>query len=116
MLTTIGGIQLDGDRIKSLLLGIYSEDNIIHIGNASLGLKESDFNLLKEYISAISTDKSPFSNIHRAKDVIWIKPILTCWVSFLEWTDSNSIRHPKILGFSKENAIKANGEEYTYLG
>ncbi|GMQ59735.1 non-homologous end-joining DNA ligase [Vallitalea sediminicola] len=116
MLTVIGGIQLDNGRIKSLLLGIYNEEDIVYIGNASLGLKESDFNLLKEYMGVISMDQSPFENINKAKNVIWVKPILTCWVSFLEWTNTNSLRHPKIIGFSSEKATEANGKEYTYRG
>ncbi|GMQ61883.1 non-homologous end-joining DNA ligase [Vallitalea maricola] len=116
MLTAIGGIQLGNGKIKSLLLGIYSEGNIFYIGNASIGLKESDLNLLKEYMSVISMDKSPFTNIDKAKNVIWIKPILTCWVSFLEWTNTNSLRHPKIIGFSSKKATEAIGEEYTYRG
>ena len=116
MLTAIGGIQLGNGKIKSLLLGIYSEGNLIYIGNASIGLKESDYNLLKEYMSVISMDESPFANINKARNVIWIKPILTCWVSFLEWTNTNSLRHPKIIGFSSKKATEAIGEEYTYRG
>ncbi|WP_113675433.1 RNA ligase family protein [Vallitalea guaymasensis] len=116
MLTAIGGIQLGNGKIKSLLLGIYSEGNLIYIGNASIGLKESDYNLLKEYMSVISMDEIPFANINKARNVIWIKPILTCWVSFLEWTNTNSLRHPKIIGFSSKKATEAIGEEYTYRG
>ncbi|WP_304942423.1 ATP-dependent DNA ligase [Vallitalea guaymasensis] len=116
MLTAIGGIQLGNGKIKSLLLGIYSEGNLIYIGNASIGLKESDYNLLKEYMSVISMDESVFANINKARNVIWIKPILTCWVSFLEWTNTNSLRHPKIIGFSSKKATEAIGEEYTYRG
>ncbi|QUH31257.1 ATP-dependent DNA ligase [Vallitalea guaymasensis] len=116
MLTAIGGIQLGNGKIKSLLLGIYSEGNLIYIGNASIGLKESDYNLLKEYMSVISMEESTFTNIDKDRNVIWIKPILTCWVSFLEWTNTNSLRHPKIIGFSSKKATEAIGEEYTYRG
>lgn len=116
MLVVIGGIKFDNQRIKSLLLGIYSDDTIIYVGNASIGLNQSDMNLLKEHTHVISMEKSPFANLTKEKDVIWLKPFLTCWVSFLEWTNSNSLRHPKIIGFSSEKAFNANGKEYTYRG
>jgi bifunctional non-homologous end joining protein LigD len=116
MLTVIGGIKWNNGCVKSLLLGIYSEGDIIYVGNASIGLKQSDMRLLKEFRNSISADKSPFSNLSKGEDILWLKPILTCWVSFLEWTNTNSLRHPKIIGFSSEKSINANGEEFTYRG
>lgn len=116
MLVVICGIKFKNSVIKSLLLGIYNDDSILYIGNASIGLTQGDLTLLKEYISVISIDKSSFVNLTKEKDVIWLKPILTCWVSFLEWTNKNSLRHPKIIGFSSEIPTNANGREYTYHG
>ncbi|GKX29504.1 DNA ligase [Vallitalea longa] len=116
MLAVIGGIQYSGNTIKSLLLGIYSDEKFIYIGNASIGLKQSDLKLLQENLDFLSNEYSIFNNINKAKNVIWLKPILTCWVSFLEWTNKSSLRHPKIIGFSKMKPNEANGEEYTYNG
>lgn len=116
MLTVIGGIKYDGDRIKSLLLGIYDDDVLIYIGNASIGLTEADMQLIKEYTHALKAEKCPFYPIMKDKDTLWVQPLLTCWVSFLEWTDGASLRHPKIIGFSSEKSMTATGKEYTYNG
>lgn len=116
MLVVIGGIKLDNGRIKSLLLGINNEDTMLYVGNASIGLNQSDMNLLNEHIDVMSKDTSPFSNLLKEKNVVWLKPMLTCWVSFLEWTNTNSLRHPKIIGFSLEKTVHATGKEYTYRG
>ena len=116
MLVVIGGILFSNDVIKSMLIGIYCNEQLLYIGNVSLGLKQSDLELLKKNLQLMSTEYSAFSNIKVAKNVIWLRPILTCWVSFLEWTNEFSLRHPKIIGFSSKKPIEANGEEYTLNG
>ncbi len=49
MLAVVGGIKYEQDRIKSLLLGIYHDKELLYIGNASIGLTDADIQLLKEY-------------------------------------------------------------------
>lgn len=116
MLVVIGGVKLKGNNIKSLLIGIHREDGLYYIGNASLGLTSGDISLLIDHTESLRSDTSSFRNIEAEKDVIWYKPLLTCRISFLEWTDSGSIRHPKIIGFSSEPSDNATGEEHTYYG
>ncbi|NLI91427.1 MAG: ATP-dependent DNA ligase [Peptococcaceae bacterium] len=113
ILAVIGGLSWKSGLPNSLLLGIYTDAKLSFIGNASLGLTQHDFSLLKDYSPAIQQKHSPFHNLQKAKDVTWLSPVLTCWVSFLEWTDQSSLRHPKILGFSQEKATSANGKEYS---
>jgi len=112
-LAVIGGLSWRAKSPNSLLLGIYENNNLIYIGNASLGLTQNDFHLLKDYSSTNAQPQSPFANLSKAKDTTWLQPILTCWVSYLEWTDGKSLRHPKILGFSKEQAQNADGKEFS---
>lgn len=116
MLAVVGGIKYEQDRIKSLLLGIYNDKELIYIGNASIGLTDADIQLLKEYTHVLKTEKSQFTHLVKGAGIIWVKPLLTCWVSFLEWTDGSSLRHPKIIGFSSDKADVATGKEYTYHG
>lgn len=112
ILAVIGGISWKSGFPNSLLLGIYApEQKLTYIGNASMGLTQNDFHLLKQYSASLQQDNSPFWNLNQVKDVTWFNPILTCWVSFLEWTEGYSLRHPKILGFSNEKAGNADGKE-----
>lgn len=112
ILAVIGGLTWKNNYPNSLMLGIYHEDKLYYIGKASSGLKQSDFRLLKEYGESFKLDKSPFINLGTGKNTSWLKPVLTCWVSFLEWTSNGSLRHPKILGFSSQDPQEADGKEY----
>jgi len=114
VLTVVGGVSLKSGFPHSLLLGIYTSNHTLHfVGKASSGLTQYDFNLLRDYSSSLLQEQSPFTPKSKIKDVLWYKPLLTCWVSFLDWTDHKHLRHPKILGFSDEAAFSANGKEFT---
>lgn len=116
ILAVIGGLSWRADMPNSLLLGIYEQNNLSYIGNSSLGLSRNDWRLLKEYSSSLDQNESPFANLKKAQSTTWLQPRLTCWISFLEWTEGNSLRHPKIIGFSDEPPNNADGKEYSADG
>ena len=118
MLAVVCGIQWKNGFPNSLVLGIYQEEHWVFIGKASLGLTQNDLKNLKEYSTALKSQESPFTNtIGMSKEPItWLQPIITCWVSFLEWTNDDVLRHPKILGFSNQKAIEADGKEWAIDG
>jgi bifunctional non-homologous end joining protein LigD len=111
ILAVICGIKIKDKSIKSLLLGIYKEDNLKYIGNVSIGLNESDKSLLIDNINNLKVS-IPLYNIGEMKDVVWIKPLITCFVKYLDKTESGSLRHPVLLGFSNKSPKEANGKEY----
>lgn len=111
ILAVIGGLSWRDGSPKSLLLGIFQEENLVYIGNASLGLTQNDLRLFKDHAISFGREKSPFVNLEEKKDTSWLQPLLTCWVSFLEWTDEKNLRHPKIIGFSSDAPATANGKE-----
>ncbi len=112
VLAIVCGIQWKDDYPNSLLLGVYREEGNLHyIGKASIGLSQQDYLLLKEYSKQLGQSQSPFNLIFKTNHVTWIKPALTCWIEFLEWTEEGHLRHPKIVGFSDIAADEANGKE-----
>ncbi len=121
MLCVIGGIQWKGDRPNSLVLGIKTleKEKMIYMGKASLGLKESDLKLLKEYRNELTQDECPFleSSISSldllGKELTWVNPAITCWINFLELSNDGHFRHPKIIGFTALPVEEANGRILT---
>lgn len=113
MLVVIGGISLNNGYPNSLLMGIYEDSELINIGRVSSGLKDKDLAALNLYKDKLAEKQSPFQNLKKSKDVIWIKPLLTCYVSFMEWNSKGGLRHPRLIGFSNEPPENANGSEAT---
>jgi bifunctional non-homologous end joining protein LigD len=104
LLCVVTGIQLNNSQPASLALGVYREGGLTAVGAVSSGLNQSDWAQLWDYMQKEKTGGQ--------KDVIWIRPALTCWVRFAEWTDHMTLRHPVLLGFSNKDAAEATGEEF----
>lgn len=121
MLCIIGGIQWKGDKPNSLVLGVKTLGNekMNYVGKASLGLKESDLKLLKEYRNELIQDECPFleSSISSldlsGTELTWVNPSITCWINFLELSNDGHFRHPKIIGFTALPIEEANGRILT---
>lgn len=113
ILAVIGGFKVQGATIKSLLLGINKEDKLFYIGSASIGLSQHDLQLLKNSLNSLEIGYTPFYNLKPKESIIFTKPIVTCWIEFLEWTEAGGLRHPQIIGFSDLSANNANGDEIT---
>ncbi len=103
LLCVVTGVQLKNSLPASLALGVYREGELVAVGAVSTGLKQSDWALIRDFMQKEKTGEE--------KDVVWIRPSLTCWVRFAEWTDHMTLRHPVLLGFCDSDASEATGEE-----
>lgn len=125
ILAIVVGLALKDGFPNSLVLAISGNEGLVYIGRASIGLTQEHFRLLKDNIPALKADQNPLSKIEEKKEtsllsknarelkfVVWLKPQLTVWISFLEWTSDGGLRHPKILGFTSLAPEEANGKEF----
>jgi bifunctional non-homologous end joining protein LigD len=103
LLCVVIGVQLKNSLPASLALGVYRGGELVGVGAVSSGLNQSDWAQLKDFMEGEKTSEQ--------KDVVWVKPRLTCWVRFAEWTEHMTLRHPVLLGFSDKDAAEATGEE-----
>lgn len=103
LLCIVTGVYLNNELPASLVLGVNRGGNIEKVGKVSSGLRQSDLALLEEFVHK--------QKVSRQKNIVWIKPVLTCWVRFSEWTGSGTLRHPVLLGFSDKDTTEATGLE-----
>lgn len=112
LLAAVCGLSMKDGFPNSLILGINRDGKWLCIGKASLGLTQEHMRLLKERMPLFELPDSPF---HPAppgmKNAVWLNPVLTCWVSFLERANDGGLRHPKIVGFSSSSPDEADGTE-----
>lgn len=113
MLTVVCGVNLKEGFPNSLVLGINRSESLEYVGRASLGLTQEHLKIIGENLGSLREEKNPFNMpVPDMKNILWIRPVLTCWVSFLEWTEDGSLRHPKIVSFSSSKPWEADGREH----
>ncbi|MGM0365099.1 MAG: non-homologous end-joining DNA ligase [Actinomycetota bacterium] len=88
----------------ALLIGYYSNGNLIYAGKTGTGFDDETLGFLKEKFKKLKVSQSPFFQPAkiRDKDVRWLKPVLVCEVGFTEWTSDGKLRHPRYLGLRED--------------
>lgn len=82
----------------SLILGVYEDGNLVHIGNAGGGFKEKELVEMRRRLEKIEIKRSPFSDFSANGEHHWVKPVLVGEVKFAEWTKDGAMRQPIFLG------------------
>jgi bifunctional non-homologous end joining protein LigD len=94
--------------IGSLVLGYHDKDGVLrYAGNVGSGFNETSLRDITKKLKAIETDESPFPpKAVPGRKPHWVKPRLIAEVSFSEWTNTGSIRHPVFQGLRADKAPK----------
>ncbi len=111
ILAVVCGVKMKEDEIRSLALGIYENGSLYQIGSVSSGLSQRDRRVLREALPHLRGDPKLSETEKTQKDMIWIKPVLTVVVRYLERESGGRLRHPVLIGFSSRKPSEAMGEE-----
>lgn len=80
----------------ALLLGVYQDDKLRHVGRVGTGFDESRLAEMHQSLKALETTTTPFFNAPKTAGpnaIHWVAPTLVAEVSFAGWTTGGSIRH-----------------------
>ena len=108
----IGGFTPGSHGIDALVVGFYSGDALMYAARVRAGLVPSTRRELYARLKPLIARKCPFTNLPelkngrwgqgltaaKMKECIWVKPKLVANFEFLEWTDTNHVRHIKFVG------------------
>jgi len=102
----------------SLVLGVYDDhDKLKWIGSSGGGFDEKNLAGIYDKLQVLRQETSPFGyKIAQKSKVYWVKPQLVCEVSFSEWTQDGSMRHPVFQGMradKKAKDVKRENAEHT---
>ncbi len=107
----IGGFtDPEGSRhgFGALLLGVYQPDGkLAYAGKVGTGFSDASLTALSRALSGLVQKKSPFHNPPlgaEGRRAHWVKPVLVAEVSFTEWTDDGTLRHPSFQGLRADKA------------
>jgi bifunctional non-homologous end joining protein LigD len=86
--------------VGSLLLGTYDKEGVLrYAGNVGSGFNAESLRDVTARLKALETDVSPFPpRSVPGRKHHWVKPELIAEVSFSEWTNTGSVRHPVFQG------------------
>ena len=104
--------------IGALLLGYHDQDGVLqYAGNVGSGFDSKTLLDLLKKLQALDTDVSPFpARAVPGRKHHWVKPTLVAEVSFSEWTNTGSVRHPVFQGLrSDKPARKITREEAKHV-
>lgn len=85
--------------LGSLLVGVYDRGKFVYVGHSGGGIPDVQRKALAERLLKSERKSSPFE--HEPKPnapVHWVRPELVCEMSFTEWTQDGSMRHPQFEG------------------
>jgi len=107
----IGGFtDPEGSRhgFGALLLGVYRADKkLAYAGKVGTGFNDATLASLSRTLGGLTQKQSPFYDPPTGAEgrrAHWVKPKLVAEVSFTEWTDDGTLRHPSFLGLRADKA------------
>ncbi len=101
----IGGFtDPEGSRegFGALLLGVYEPGGkLSYSGKVGTGFTAASLAQIRRALARLEQKEPPFHNPPpgaEARRAHWVKPVLVAEVSFTEWTDDGTLRHPSFQG------------------
>lgn len=85
--------------LGSLLVGVYNGDDFVYVGHSGGGIPDNQRGHLRKKLEKLERKSSPFQTEPKPNaPVHWVRPEVVCEMSFSEWTDDGSMRHPTFEG------------------
>ena len=89
----------------SLILGVYERGKLLYAGRVGTGFSLKQRVDIAKKLDRIALDTSPLAVKPKEpglRNAHWAEPSLVAAVSFTEWTDDGSVRHPSFQGFRED--------------
>jgi DNA ligase D-like protein (predicted ligase) len=112
----IGGYLPGTHGLDSIIVGYYKGDDLIYVARVRNGFVPASRRHLFEKLRPLVISECPFVNLpesHRSrwgegltaedmKKCVWLRPELVAQIEFLEWTESDHLRHSKFVGLRED--------------
>ena len=125
----IGGYVPGSHGLDSIIVGYYRGKELIYVARVRNGFVPASRRQVFEKLRLLTMPSCPFVNLpemHKRrwgdgltaedmKQCIWVRPELVAQIEFLEWTESDHLRHSKFAGLREDkdarSVVKEHGGE-----
>lgn len=93
----------------SLILGVYERGKLLYAGRVGTGFSLKQRVELAKKLDRIAIASSPLAVKPKEpalRNAHWAEPTLVAQVSFTEWTDDGSVRHPSFQGLREDKSAR----------
>ena len=123
----IGGYIPGPHGLDSIVVGYYRGNDLVYVARVRNGFVPASRRQVFERLRPLVTPECPFVNLpetHKGRwgegltavdmrKCVWAQPELVTQIAFLEWTDSNRLRHSKFAGLRADKDARSVVKEHT---
>jgi bifunctional non-homologous end joining protein LigD len=85
-------------RLGALVVGYYDDGELKYAGRVGTGFDEAELTRVGRLLADSARDTSPFAGRQPPRETHFVEPVLVARVGYGEWTQANTLRHPRYLG------------------
>ena len=126
----IGGYVPGAHGVESIIVGYYRASELIYVARVRNGFVTATRRQVFGRLRPLVVADCPFANLPETqkgrwgtgptaddmKKCIWVRPELVAQIEFLEWTESDHLRHSKFVGLREDKDVRTVVKEHAGEG